>query len=131
MAYQLQPGLAIVENPTVPEVNATDEIFVYPQPTSLKFGARPNTMLYGTAPFMAGKGAPAEFVETSDALRPQSTTRFGKVLANTYESGYFPINNAAVQLPPQAQSYQPSSTRAQLQNGLFDQRYTNKNISKK
>ena len=88
-------------------------------------------MLYGTAPFMAGKGAPAEFVETSDALRPQSTTRFGKVLANTYESGYFPINNAVVQLPPQTQSYQPASTRAQLQNGLFDQRYTNKNITNK
>jgi len=28
-------------------------------------------------------------------------------------------------------SYEPSSTRADVQNGLFQQRYVNKNINKK
>ena len=38
MAYQLQPGLAIVENAgALPPVKATEEVFVYPQPSSLNF----------------------------------------------------------------------------------------------
>ena len=52
MAYQLQPGLSIVENAgALPSVKATDEVFVYPQPSQLNYGSRPNTMLYGTAPY--------------------------------------------------------------------------------
>ena len=49
MAYQLQPGLSIVQNTgAVPPVKANDEIFVYPQPSALNCGdCRPNTMLYG------------------------------------------------------------------------------------
>ena len=66
MAYQLQPGLSIVQNSgAIAPVKATDEIFVYPQPGSLNCGScRPNTMLYGTAPYMAGKGSPAQYIET-------------------------------------------------------------------
>ena len=71
MAYQLQPGMKIVQNPVNPPVCATEEIFSYPQPSTLNYGSsRPNTMLYGTSPYMAGKGSPAEFVEISDQLRP-------------------------------------------------------------
>ena len=86
MAYQLQPGLKIVEDKAIPNTCATEEVFLYPQPSTLNYGSsRPNTMLYGTAPYMAGKGSPAQYIETSDMLRPQSTTRFNKVLAKTYE----------------------------------------------
>ncbi len=132
MAYQLQPGLSIVENPAVPANCATDEVFVYPQPSTLNNGSsRPNTMLYGTAPFMAGKGAPAEFIETSDQLRPQSTTRFNKVLAKTYEQNLFPLQNMECKLPLRTISYEPMSTRSEIQNGMFNQRYVNKNINKK
>ena len=132
MAYQLQPGLSIVENPAVPANCATDEVFVYPQPSTLNNGSsRPNTMLYGTAPFMAGKGAPAEFLETSDQLRPQSTTRFNKVLAKTYEQNLFPLQNMECKLPLRTISYEPMSTRSEIQNGMFNQRYSNKNINKK
>ena len=133
MAYQLQPGLSIVQNAgAVPPVKATDEVFVYPQPSTLNYvSSRPNTMLYGTAPYMAGKGSPAEYIETSDALRPQSTSRFNKVLARTYEQNLHPLQNVACKLPLRTQSYEPSSTRAELQNGLFQQRYLNKNVSKK
>lgn len=132
MAYQLQPGLKIVQNPAVPVNCATEEVFVYPQPSTLNYGSsRPNTMLYGTAPYMAGKGAPAEFIETSDALRPQSTSRFNKVLARTYEQNLFPLQNMECKLPLQTIRYEPSSTRSEVQNGLFNQRYLNKNINKK
>jgi hypothetical protein len=132
MAYQLQPGLSIVENAdALPTKKATDEVFVYPQPSHLNYGSRPNTMLYGTAPYMGGKGSPAEFIETSDQLRPQATTRFNKVIVPTYERNLFPLTNVECKVPLRTIRYEPSSTRAELQNGLFDQRYINKNVNKK
>ena len=132
MAYQLQPGLKIVNDKAVPTVCADEEVFVYPQPSTLNYGSsRPNTMLYGTAPYMAGKGSPAEYIESSDALRPQSTSRFNKVLARTYEQNLHPLQNVACKVPLRTRSYEPSSTRAELQNGLFQQRYLNKNLNKK
>jgi hypothetical protein len=130
MAYQLQPGLSIVENAgALPNVKATDEVFVYPQPSHLNYGSRPNTMLYGTAPYRGGKGSPAEYMETSDQLRPQATTRFNKVIVPTYERNLFPLTNMECKIPLRTIRYEPASTRAELQNGLFDQRY--KNINKK
>ena len=132
MAYQLQPGLKLVQNPAVPVNCATEEVFVYPQPSTLNYGSsRPNTMIYGTDPYMAGKGAPAEFIDTSDELRPQSTSRFNKVLAKTYEQNLFPLQNMECKLPLQSISYEPMSTRSEVQNSMFQQRYVNKNINKK
>lgn len=124
MAYQLQPGLSLVQNPAHPPVCATDEVFVYPQPSTLNYGSsRPNTMLYGTAPYMAGKGAPAQFIETSDQLRPQSTSTFNTSIAKTYENQYFPIQNVECKLPLRTMTYEPASTRAMSQNIMFNQRY--------
>ena len=132
MAYQLQPGLSIVENTgALTGVKATDEVFVYPQPSHLNSGSRPNTMLYGTAPYMAGKGAPAKFIDTSDELRPQSTSRFNKHIIQTYERNLFPLSNMECKVPLRTIKYEPASTRADLQNGLFQKRYVNKNVSKK
>jgi hypothetical protein len=133
MAYQLQPGLSIVQNTgAIAPVKATDEIFVYPQPSSLNCGdCRPNTMLYGTAPYMAGKGAPANFIDTSDQLRPQTTSRFNKIIVPTYERNLFPLSNMECKTPLRTMTYEPSSTRAEIQNELFDQRYANKNVNKK
>ena len=132
MAYQLQPGLSIVENTgALPGVKATDEVFVYPQPSHLNSGSQPNTMLYGTAPYMAGKGAPAKFIDTSDELRPQSTSRFNKHIIQTYERNLFPLSNMECKVPLRTIKYEPASTRADLQNGLFQKRYVNKNVSKK
>jgi hypothetical protein len=132
MAYQLQPGLSIVENKgALPQVRATDEIFLYPQPSSNNCGScRPNTELYGTAPYMAGKGSPARFIDVSDQLRPQSTSRFNKHLVQTHERNLFPLQNMKCVLPIKTMSYEPSSTRAELQNDLFHQRYRNKNVDK-
>src|SRR6056300_1915255 len=132
MAYQLQPGLKIVQNPAVPPKCATEEVFVYPQPSTLSYGSsRPNTMLYGTAPYMAGKGAPAQFIETSDQLRPQSTSQFNKIVTKTYEKNFHPLQNVECKLPLRTKTYEPMSTRAETQNGLFQQRYLNKNLAKK
>lgn len=133
MAYQLQPGLAIVQNAgALPAVRATDEVFVYPQPSSLNCGScRPNTMLYGTAPYMAGKGSPAQYIDVSDQLRPQSTSQFDKVIVPTYERNLFPLSDMACKTPLRTMQYEPTNTRADLQNQLFYQRYGNKNITKK
>jgi len=133
MAYQLQPGLFVVQNKgALPPVKANDEVFVYPQPSSLNCGScRPNTMLYGTAPYMAGKGSPARYIETSDQLRPQSTTSFNKKLVQTYERNLFPLVNTECRVPLRTMTYEPTSTRADLQNGLFQQRYVNKNVRNK
>ena len=132
MAYQLQPGMKVVQDHAVPAVCATEEVFTYPQPSTLNYTShRPNTMLYGTAPYMAGKGSPAQYIDTSDQLRPQSTSRFNKVLAKTFERNFHPLQNVQCKLPLRAQSYEPSSTRAEMQNGLFQQRYLNKNLAKK
>ena len=124
MAYQLQPGMKMVQNPVQPPVCATEEVFVYPQPSTLNYGSsRPNTMLYGTAPFMACKGAPAQFIETSDQLRPQSTSQFNKILAKTYEQNLFPLQNVECKLPLRSMTYEPTSTRADTQNMMFIKRY--------
>jgi hypothetical protein len=126
MAYQLQPGLSIVSNKgALPSVKATDEVFVYPQPSTLNCGdCRPNTMLYGTAPFKGGKGAPAQFIDTSDELRPQSTSRFNKTIVQTYERNLFPLSNMECKVPLRTMGYEPSSSRAELQNALFQKRYS-------
>ena len=124
MAYQLQPGMKLVHNTAHPPVCATEEVFVYPQPSTLNYGSsRPNTMLYGTAPYMAGKGSPAQFIETSDQLRPQSTSQFNKIVTKTYEKNFFPLQDMTCKLPPRTLSYEPASTRAELQNAQFQQRY--------
>ena len=131
MAYQLQPGMKVVQDHAIPSVCATEEVLVYPQPSTLNYvSSRPNTMLYGTAPYMAGKGSPAQYINTSDELRPQSTSRFNKVLAKTYERNFPPLQNVECKLPLQTQTYDATSTRADTQNGLFQQRYLNKNLSK-
>lgn len=131
MAYQLQPHLKIVENPAVPSVCATEEFIAYPQPSVLNYASsRPNTMLYGTAPYMAGKGAPKEFIDVSDELRPQSTSGFNKFLVKTYERNFFPLQDVQCKIPLRT-NCDPSSTRAILQNNLFEKRYFNKNINMK
>jgi len=132
MAYQLQPGMKVVKDHAVPSVCATEEVFLYPQPSTLNYGSsRPNTMLYGTAPYMAGKGSPAQYIETSDRLRPQSTSQFNKLLVNTYEKKFHPLQNVECKVPLRTRTYEPMSTRAETQNGLFQQRYLNKNLNKK
>ena len=127
MAYQLQPGMSIVQNSgALPTVKATEEVFNYPQPSSVNCGScRPNTELYGTAPYMAGKGSPARFIDVSDQLRPQTTSRFNKNIVETHKRNYFPLQNVGCVLPLKTMTYEPSSTRAELQNELFHQRYRN------
>ena len=124
MAYQLKPDLPRIENPANPLVSATEEVFVYPQPSSLNYFGRPNTMLYGTAPYMAGKGAPGHLVMVDDELRPQSTTQFKKVFVDTEKTNVFPWQKMDCSLPIRTMTHEPQSTRAEVQNALFTQRYT-------
>lgn len=126
MAYQLKPELSRIENPAIAPVAATDEVFVYPQPSNLNYFGRPNTMLYGTAPYMAGKGAPNHLVMVDDELRPQSTTQFKKIFVNTVQAQTFPWQKMDCSVPLRTVTCDPQSTRSEVQNVLFTQRYTKK-----
>jgi len=81
-------------------------------------------MVYGTAPYMAGNGAPGEFIMTSDELRPQSTTQFKKIYVDTLAKNTFPWQNVECLGPQRTMTQDPSSTRAGMQNAMFFQRYT-------
>jgi hypothetical protein len=126
MAYLLKPNLPRIENPAVPDVCANEEVFVYPQPSSMNYAGRPNTMLYGTAPYMAGKGAPNHLVMVDDELRPQSTSVFNKKYVETYKKNTFPLQDMSCSVPLRVHTYDPQSSRAQLQNEFFNQRYAQK-----
>ena len=128
MAYQLNPNLPRIQNPANPLVSATDEVFVYPQPSQLNYCCRPNTMLYGTAPYMAGNGAPSHLIMVDDELRPQSTSQFKKVFVDTVHAQTFPWQKMDCSLPMRTMTYEPQSTRAEVQNALFTQRYIKKKI---
>ena len=126
MAYQLQPGLTQIDQLTIPKPCADDFVFEYAKPSSLNLGARPQTMLYGTAPYFAGKGAPSDLVDVSDALRPQMTTQFNHVYVDTFAKNTFPWQNVSCLGPIRTIGYEPASTRAEIQNGMFVQRYAPK-----
>ena len=124
MAYQLQPGLTQIDALTIPNPCADDFVFEYAKPSSLNLGSRPQTMLYGTAPYFAGKGAPANLVDVADELRPQSTDQFRKIYVDTLNRNTFPWQNVSCMGPVRTIDFEPASTRAELQNGLFMQRYS-------
>lgn len=126
MAYLLKPNLPRLENPAVPPVCANEEVFVYPQPSTMNYAGRPNTVLYGTAPYMAGKGAPNHLVMVADELRPQSTSVFNKKYVRTLEQNTFPWQKMDCSVPLRVHSQDPTSTRANLQNDFFNQRYFQK-----
>ena len=123
MAYQLQPGLLNIDGKSFPNDTAYDVISIYPQPSSLHTCCRASTMEYGTAPYMAGKGAPNHLIMLDDELRPQSTTRFNKVLVRTYERDFFPLQDMSRVGPAPTMTFDPGSTRADKQNAMFTARY--------
>lgn len=128
MAYQLQAGLTQIDAQALPGVCATDGFAVYPQPSNLNYVSqcRPSTMIYGTAPYMAGNGAPNHLMMVDDSLRPQSTSRFNKVLVQPYARDLFPLQNVSRVGQAPTMSFDPASSRADLQNALFGKRYLNK-----
>ena len=123
MAYQLSTNEITTDPRSFPQNTATDSFFAYPTPSSLNNCCRASTMLYGTAPYKAGKGAPNNVVMIEDMLRPQSTTTFNKGYVNNLNGDYFPIMNVQCSLPVRPPPPNPDSTRSMLQNGLFTKRY--------
>lgn len=125
MAYQLSTSPVQVDAGSAPVQCATDNFFMYPQPVNTPQNCgpcRPNTELYGTAPYYAGKGAPAELVDVQDRLRPQSTTRFGRVLVESTRELH-PLQDMSCSIPVKVRTSYPSSTRADIQNASFSQMY--------
>ena len=125
--YILQPGLQILEDNAVPKT-CSDGYWAYPQPTNLNVNNREfysNTMIIGTAPFMALKGAPSHLIDVDDALRPQSTVGFND-LSKHVPFTHPDIDVSCAPLPPRVKSWNPVDTRAQMQNALFTKRYCKK-----
>ena len=122
--WVLQAGLQHVQAHAVPKYKANEEIMTPPQPSELNYCCRPTTELYGTAPFMAGKGAPHDLIEIDDKLRPQSTSEFKKY--NDQKPYDFPHQNVKCMLPQRVMEWEPQDTRAEIQNGLFLRRYCKK-----
>ena len=125
--YILQPGLQILDDNAVPK-QCSDGFFAYPEPTNLNVNNREmyaNTMIIGTAPFMALKGPPAAYIDVSDALRPQSTMGFNDY--STRPPFTFPDQYVGcAPLPPRVMKWNPIDTRAQIQNASFTKRYCKK-----
>jgi hypothetical protein len=127
-SYTLQPGLTQIDRRAFPKDCAfagdLQGAFPYPEPSSLHYACgRPSTMEYGTAPYMAGKGAPGPLIGIDDELRPQTTKRFGKVLIEPYRRSLFPLSDMHCLGPQRVMTMDPASTRAQTQNGMFQKRY--------
>lgn len=127
-SYTLQAGLTQIDRQAFPKACAyggdLQGAFPYPEPSSLHYSCgRPSTMEYGTAPYMAGKGAPNHLIGVDDELRPQSTKRFGKVLIEPYARNLFPLENVKCLGPQRTIKVDPASTRAQVHNGMFQKRY--------
>jgi hypothetical protein len=126
-SYTLQPGLTQIDRKSFPKQCAYEGdfqgAFPYPEPASLGYCCRPSTMEYGTAPYMAGKGAPNHLMMVDDELRPQSTKRFGKVVIEPYARTLFPLNDVHCLGPQRTIKVDPASTRAQIHNGMFQKRY--------
>jgi hypothetical protein len=123
-SFTLQPGLTRLANISQP---GCDNSFTpYPTHDSRpNWSSRPQFSEFCHSPYMAGKGVPGHLILEEDAMRPQSTKRFGKVLVNTYERNFFPLQDNLCLGQPQTARYNPVDTRAQLQNGLFQKRYPN------
>jgi hypothetical protein len=124
-SFTLQPGLRNLDTGILQK--GCDSSFT-PHP---EYASRPNGSCrsqqmfteYCHSPYMAGKGVPSNLILVDDALRPQSTKRFGKVTVKPIERNLFPLQNNLCLGTPQVSMHNPSSTRAQLQNELFQKRY--------
>ena len=123
MDYTLQPGLKTINDKAVPEYKADQHIFAWPQATNTNTCCRPSTVVMGTAPYMAGGGAPNHLVSVEDSMRPQSTTVFNK--SYTEQAYDFPNKSLPCEQTQRTRSFDPASTRGEVQNGLFLKRYCN------
>jgi hypothetical protein len=123
MAYQLNTSNVLLDPESLPVDCAYDHVLAPPVISNLNYAGsgRASTPLYGTSPYMAGKGAPGSLIMVEDMLRPQSTTFFKKGYQGR---GYdFPSQDMACSVPLRARSWDPTSSRANVQNAVFDRRY--------
>jgi len=85
--------------------HSADKVIVN-TPEMSRGGGRVYTEVYGTAPFMAGRGAPAHLIMDEDRLRAQTTTSYDKAYTERpYDTLPF------IDLPVKARQSVPLSTR--------------------
>jgi len=123
MAYQLNTSKVLMDAESLPVDCAYDHVMAPPVVSNLNYAGsgRASTPIYGTAPYMAGKGAPGSLILVDDMLRPQSTSFFKKgYQGRSYD---FPSRDMSCSVPLRTRSWDPTSSRADVQNVLFDIRY--------
>ena len=123
-SFTLQPGLRNLDTGILQK--GCDSSFTpYPEHDSRpNWSCRPNQLYteFCHSPYMAGKGVPANLILIDDALRPQSTKRFNKIVVEPIQRNLFPMQTFCLGTP-QVSGFNPISSRAQLQNELFQKRY--------
>ena len=119
-SYLLKPNDNRMGVEDLPRHQAVDMLMMPPQSTNLNYGDRPNTMLYGTAPYMAGKGPDtSRGILLEDELRPQSTSRFNRNFVDNTTMRYFPFVDMKCSQPLRVISRDPMSTTSVRQNCVF------------
>ena len=123
MAQNLNTASIMLDWESLPKECATSNFVAPPTLTNLNYAGsgRASTPLFGTSPYMAGRGAPANVIMVEDMLRPQSTSYFTKGYAG--RSHDFPKNNMECSVPLRTRARDPVSSRANVQNDMFSRRY--------
>ena len=67
-----------------------------------------------------------QLIMVDDALRPQATTQFRKTYVETYKNQTFPWNNMSCAGPVRVMKFEPTSSRADIQNANFMIQYGRK-----
>jgi len=122
MSKALNTSNHVLDPDALPSDCATNWVLAPPEVTNLNYAGsgRASTPIYGTAPYMGGKGAPGNLIIVDDMLRPQSTSYFKK----GYQGRpYDTLSNMSCSVPLRTPDANPTSTRADTQNVMFSRRY--------
>lgn len=123
MAQNLNTSSIMLDWETLPKECATSNFVAPPTLSNLNYAGsgKASTPIYGTSPYMAGKGAPGHVIMVDDMLRPQSSSYFKK--GYTGRPHDFPTNNMDCSVPLRTRPSDPVSSRANVQNDMFSRRY--------
>lgn len=122
MSKSLDTSKIVLDAEGLPSDCATSWLMTPPSVTNLNYAGsgRASTPIYGTAPYMGGKGAPGELIMVDDMLRPQSTSFFKK----GYQGRpYDTLSDMSCSVPLRTMDSNPASSRANIQNQMFGKRY--------
>lgn len=119
---KLDTSRIVLDPEGLPTDCATEWLMTPPEVTNLNYAGsgRASTPIYGTSPYMGGKGAPGNLIMVDDMLRPQSTSFFRK---GWQGRPYDTLSDMSCSVPLRTRSWDPTSSRSDIQNALFGRKY--------